>query len=418
MNTFKLSNGLPVNLISDTKFKTCAISLNFSTKLCDENVTYNSLIPSVLKRGCKKYPDTLSLNRQLDKLYGAHFIYDISKIADNQIVTFIFSTVSDNFSGSDKPFKSLIDLIYEIIYNPLVNDNAFNESFVSREKENLALLIDGIKNDKKEYAKKRLIEEMFEGSPYSTFEYGITEKLNEINHENLYTYYKNTFLKSILNITVTGSYNENEVMKQLENVFSGVDVNSFKDESEFAIAKDTVKVVIEDSDVSQSKLVIGYNTSIRRNDELYFAMLLFNNLFGASPHSKLFLNVREKLSLAYYASSGYNSFKGFLLVSSGINASNYEKALNEIDNQLNEMKAGNFTEDDIMYSKLALINTYRSTKDNLGSLLNYYSTQPFINDKLNLDETIKKINMVTKEDIIKASNTIIKDTVYLLKGCE
>jgi predicted Zn-dependent peptidase len=147
-------------------------------------------------------------------------------------------------------------------------------------------------------------------------------------------------------------------------------------------------------------------------------MMMFDNLFGGSVHSKLFLNVREKLSLAYYAASRYNSLKGFVMVDSGIETKNFELARNEIEHQLNEMKKGNFSDQDIEYSKLAIINSYNSAKDSLASLLNYYSSAPLMETIYEIDEIISHIQAVTKDEIIEAANTVKHCTTFLLKGRE
>ena len=412
----KLQNGITLQIINDKKFKTAAISVNFINKLSKETATINALLPYVLKRGCEKIPETLELNRYLDELYASKISCNVSKSGDNQIISLTGITVSDIYAKNDAPFSKLIQLIYDIIYNPYLPDGKFDSLYIEREKENMKLFIESIKNDKREYARKRVIEEMFENSPYSLYAYGDVESLSKITSEELYSFYETNFKNSIVNIVVAGAVNETAVLTQLSELFGNRNSNIEMNQIKTSAIRNEVKTVTEPTDVTQSKLAIGYKTEITRNHPLYFGMLLFDNLFGGSVHSKLFLNVREKLSLAYYASSRYNSYKGFLVVDSGIETKNYEKAKNEINKQLDEMKKGNFTDKDIEFTKLALTNNYKSAKDSLSSLLNYCSSTQLVEKFIEIDEAIEMINKTSREEIISAAQSVKPDTIYLLKG--
>ena len=411
-----LKNGIQLQIINDTKFKTSAISVNFIKKLDKSTATINALLPYVLKRGCKEFPDTMELNRYLDELYGSKISCNVTKSGDNQIISLTGVTVSDIYAQKQKPFNKLAKLIYEIIYNPYLCDGEFNSVYVEREKENMKLFIEGIKNDKREYARKRVVEEMFDNSVYGLYAYGDTDTLAKITSNDLIKYYKNVFLSTIANIVVTGAVDEDEIANTISALFENVNTSNDYTNIYAVSSRNEEKTVIEPSEVNQSKLAIGYITEITRNHPNYFGMLLFDNLFGGSVHSKLFLNVREKLSLAYYAASRYNSYKGYLLVDSGIETKNYEKAKSEIEKQLNEMKSGNFSDKDIEYTKLALINNYKSAKDSLSALLNYYSTSILVDNFMEIDEAIEKIKNTTKADITAAAQTVEIDTIYLLKG--
>ena len=179
-----------------------------------------------------------------------------------------------------------------------------------------------------------------------------------------------------------------------------------------------IKYVLEDANITQGKLTIGMRTNVTIDSPLYYAMTIMNNLYGGSVHSKLFLNVREKMSLAYYAGSMYDSYKGLILVSSGIEFKNYDVAINEIFNQLEDIKKANFTDKDIEFSKLAITNAYNSARDSAVAMENFYSSQTLTGRFLTIEEMINNINNVTKDDIIKASKTVVPDTVFFLKGSE
>jgi predicted Zn-dependent peptidase len=421
MNTTShtLRNGVSVHFINDTKFKTTTLSVNFTRPLSRKEVTFNSLLPAVLRRGCKSYPETRKLNIYLDELYDAVCEYTISKKGDAQVISFIFKTVANRFAPELKPFEKLTTLAGEILFNPLAQDNSFSSEYTAREKENLKQLIESIVNDKREYAKKRLIESMYEGEAYGIFEYGYTSYLNSINEKNLYEHYAQFIHTSHIDIIVTGPCNEDEVMENLGNIFGGLNISPIPyPEITAGKEKQNISYVTDEESVTQGKLTIGFRTPVTIKSDEYYATMVMNNLFGGATHSKLFMNVREKLSLAYYAGSGYNSFKGLVVVSCGIEFDKYEITLREVMNQLDEIKKGNITDEELEYSKLALANTYKSSADSAGALDGLYLSQILSGKAMNTDELIKNINAVTKAEVANAASMLTADTVYFLKGRE
>ena len=412
-----IKSGINLYFVKDDKFKTTALTVSFLRPLCKEEVTKNSLIPALVRRGCEKYPDTKDLNRYLDSLYGAEFTAGVRKKGEVQMITFKFKTVADRYAEDVMPFLKLISLMEEAIFHPLCENGGFNEEYTKREKENLKQTIESIVNDKKEYAKKRLIEEMYKDSPYGIFEYGYCEDLDEIDSKNLFEHYTEVLKTSNINIFVTGSFDEKEVEQRLNEVFENIEINPATLKStEPDIINESVATIEEEAPVTQGKLSIGFKTNVTSDSDLYIPMLLANNLYGGSVHSKLFLNVREKMSLAYYAGSSYSSFKGFLNVNCGIEFDKYEITVKEVLNQLEEMKKGNFTEEELNFSKLAIITTYNSLSDSMAATEDFYNSQTIMNKKLSIDEYIEKINSATKEDVVEASKKIIPDTVFFLKG--
>ena len=301
--------------------------------------------------------------------------------------------------------------LFEKIKNAL-----FEEEYVETEKKNLKELIESVRNDKREYAKKRLIEEMYKNEDYGIFEYGYTEDLEKINERNLYDYYKNFINTSPLKIIICGNFDEEKSLKTANNIFTFPESEFDMHKITHGTFKATTVSVTETADITQGKLAIGYRTEITKDHNLYFPMLVLNNLFGGSPHSKLFLNVREKLSLAYYAGSGYNSYKGLIIVNCGIEFDKYSLTVKEIDNQLNDILLGNISEDEINFSKAALTTAYSAIKDNLGSQISFYMSQVIGKNIFTVSDYINGINRVTKDDIILAAKTIKPDTIYFLKG--
>lgn len=418
LQTYKLNNGINVHYIAADKFKNVNFTVNITVPLKRPDVTFNALLPAVLRRGCKMIPETRKLNIYLDELYGSNISYAVKKRGDYQVIVLNFNTIADKYAPDTKPFEKLLSLSSEIIFNPLVTNNAFCEDYVAREKENLKQYIESIINDKREYAKLKLIQEMYKSETFGIFSNGYVDDLEQITSESLFEHYKKVISDAHWEFFVTGPVDIDYCKNYLEEHYNFHKNKFLYTPTQFGIYKNDINYISEKSDVTQGKLSIGLRTEINNYSPLYYAMIVMNNLYGGSVHSKLFLNVREKMSLAYYASSSYDSYKGLILINSGIEFDKYEIALQEIFKQLEDMKNGYFSDEDIKFSKLSIINAYNSIKDSAISMENFYSSQSFAQQPVTIDEFIEKINNVKKEDIIKAALTVKPDTVFFLKGRE
>lgn len=420
MQTINIKSGVNIHFIEGDRFKTSLLTFNFSRPLKNPEASYNALLPAVLRRGCNRYPKTSYLNTYLDDLYGATASYAVKKKGANQIISIRFSTICDSIVPDLKPFSKLCALAKQMIFNPyLPNDEYFDPEYVEREKINLIQFIESVINDKKEYAKKRLVEEMYKGETFGIFEFGNIEEIRKITAKDLYDYYKNLLKASTLDIFVSGKCDKEyitdiikEAFADIENTSSGYAKESFGKYSE------KVNYITESSDITQGKLSIGFKTDITAGHGLYYAMTVFNNLFGGSPHSKLFLNVREKLSLAYYANSGYDGHRGLVIVNCGIEFDKYEVTLSEVLKQLEEIKNGNISDDELTASLLAITGSYTAAKDSM-SVMEEFCYGGIVSGLNNsLEDSVKKINAVKKEDVIAAAKTVVPDTVFFLKGDE
>ena len=411
--------GITFYFLNDSKFKTASLKISFVRPLLKSEVTLNSLIPAIIRRGSEKHPDTKELNIYLDYLCGAEFTSGVRKKGENQLITFSYKTVSDKFFKEEKPFLQLIDLMEETLFNPLVADNGFKKEYVDREKENLDQMIKSVVNDKREYAKKRLIESMYDNCPYGLFEYGYSDDLKNINETNLFKHYLKVISESEIKVFVSGNFDKNEVLQKLTEIFGNKEVTpicvTFPEKDSY---KEKYDIITEEDDVTQGKLVIGFKTNVTTDSSLYFPMLVANNLFGGSVHSKLFTVVREKMSLAYYAGSSFSAFKGFIMANCGIETNNFDITLKEVINQLDQMKKGYFTEEELSFSILSLSSSYKSVTDSMASMEDFYVAQTLLPKGYTLEECIEGISKVTKEDVVKASNEIVPDTVFFLKGGE
>lgn len=410
-------NGVKVSLIPDNRLKTAAITVYISLPLKKETASQNAVWPAILMRGTSAHPETKDFNIYLEELFGASAGFRVEKQGANQVVSMRFKTVSDEYAIGE-PFTKLIRLCGEVLFNPLCENGAFRKSYTEREKQVQIQYIEGLSNDKRKYASSRLIQEMCKGEEYSIRACGEIDEIEKLDEKALYQGYLDAMKEGSISVYVTDHFDAEKIIPVLKEVFGKVSPN--KKKIRLPVVKEageTVNYVEEAAPVTQGKLSMGFRTSITRTKNEYYAMMLFNKLFGGSPYSKLFLNVREKLSLAYYASSMYSSLKGLVVVNSGIEFDKYEAAKNEILVQLEEMKKGNFTESDIEAAVLDIENSYKEISDYGEALSEYYSFLDCADINESPDEVVAKIKKVTKDEIIVAANTVKLDTVYFLSSC-
>lgn len=409
------TQGIRYHFIETKKFKTIHFVAKFKAPLQRDTITKRALIPYVLKEGTKSYPKRQLLRRKLDDLYGGMFFADGSKKGENHIITIRLELANPKFLPDNTAIlEEGIALFKELLFHPIADGKAFIPAIIEREKQTLKQKIQSLADDKMQYANLRLIEEMCKGEPYSIRVHGYEEDLNEVDHKGLYEYYQNMIKEDELDVYVVGDFNRRE-MEQTLSKYLQRDVHPMKKISlsgEKRISKQ--KEVIERQAVQQAKLHIGYRTNITFKDEEYPALHVFNGLFGGFPSSKLFMNVREKHSLAYYASSRMESHKGLLFVFSGIAPENYTKTKNIIREQFEAMKAGEFTEQALCEVKDLISNQLLETMDHPQGMVELLYQQVLADTEQDPKELIAKIKAVTKKDVIDAAKKIEEDTVYLL----
>lgn len=415
---FHIAEGVSLNFIDDKKYKTVSVSMFLSRKLSRSEVTKNSLLSSVLAQGTQNLPTAKDIDRYLKSLYGAAYSVSVQKKGDVQSIAFEFSSLNEKYSEKGI-IKKCFDMMFEFIFNPLTENGGFLKKYVDTEKANLETDIRALINDKREYADFRCVEEMCAGESAVIREIGYIEDLEEINEKNLYEHYKKIITSSPIDIFVVGDVDIDETVAYLKNAFDGVklDISPVKIEIDKKSAGE-IKYVDESLDVTQGKLSIGLRTGISPLDKDYWALVVGNSVFGSGAHSKLFNNVREKLSLAYYAYSRISRYNSIMLIGSGIEFENFKKAKKEIFFQLESVKKGDFTENDLFVAKQFIINRYKSYSDSPALLKDYYFGNILLGYDVSVDEAIKKVEEVTTEDIIYAFCKISTDTVYFLKGRE
>lgn len=359
------------------------------------------------------------ISKQMEEMYGASFDCGLEKIGDNQVLKFYIETVNDSYlpENTENILNKSIEKILEVVLNPYIENNGFKEEYVEQEKKNIKKIIEGKIDNKSRYAIDRCIEEMYKNEPYGLYKFGYIEDLDKIDRKNLYEYYKQLIKNSKIDIFVSGLIDEKieDLIVQNENV-KILQERKAKYNIPRTVQKQTEKenVVTESMEVSQGKLVIGLDVNLD-NPELRYDALLYNAILGGTANSKLFQNVREKANLAYVASSNYMRHKGNIFINCGIDIENYEKALNLIRKQMEEMKNGNFSEDDIINVKKGIIDTIKTLKDEQDTQISYYFSQELCDENVTIDEYITKVEKVTKEDIINIANKISINTIYFLK---
>lgn len=415
----KIKEGITLHIIKTKKFKTNLLAVYLTMPLNKETVTLDALIPAVLKRGTAIMQTSDEISKKLEEMYGASFDCGIDKIGDNQVLKFYIESINNDYLPVNEDLlKQSIEKILEIIFNPLLENGKFKEEYVNSEKENLKQIIEGKIDNKAQYAFTRCIEEMYKNKPYGLYKYGYVEDLENIDAQKLYNQYSNLINNCKVDIFVSGNVQDNvlNVVKENENIQKLSERKAqFITNGEKANVSNEIKTIEEKMDISQGKLVIGLDIGEDTKESRYVATV-YNAILGGTPTSKMFQNVREKASLAYTASSSYLKHKNNIFIRCGIEVANYEKAVEIIKQQLEEMKNGNFTDEEINSAKTNIIATIKSIPDEQDTEITYYFGQELSEIKMNFEEYENSVNLVTKQNIIDFASKVKINTIYFLRG--
>ena len=392
------------NIIKTDGFKTNLYAIFLTVPMNKENVTINSLVPAVLRRGTKKYPNQLEINKKLEEMYGASFNCGVDKMGDYQVLKFYMEVLSNKYLPEK---QNAVEFLKELVFNPLVENDGFNKEYVKQEKENIKKIIESRQDNKAKYALDRCIEEMFEGEIYGIYKFGNIEDLSKINEKNLYEQYKKLIKEARIDCFSCG--------EEVEKIELPIERNK-QDEFKCELEKHNIKnkEIKEPMDVTQGKLIIGLQVPEGPKN----VISVYNTILGGGANSKLFQNVREKASLAYSASSSYIRRKNTIFIKTGIETENYEKALDIIKKQLEEIKNGNITDDEFESGKQLIISNLKLIPESQEDLIAYYFDQKLYNENLKLEDYIANIEKVTKQDVINLAKEVKLDTIYFLCGKE
>lgn len=419
----EIKKGIKLHSIQTNKFKTNLISVFITTPLVRENVTKNALIPAILRRGTKNMLTQEQISKKLEEMYGAEFDCGVEKTGDNQVIKFYLESLNDKFLPEKEDLlNKSIDVLLEIILNPLVEKEMFKNEYLESEKSNLKQLIEAKIDNKDLYAFEKCTEKMYEGKPYSLYKYGFAEDLDKIEGKDIYNYYKNLIDTAKIDIFVSGEFNEKEIIDML---IKNENINKLKErlpnniinkeETEIKEEINKPKIVEDIMDVTQGKLVIGMEIKNMKKDERFVATL-YNTILGDSANSKMFQNVREKAHLAYSARSTYVRPKNDIFIRCGIEIDNYEKALNIIKEQLEDMKNGNFSRDDINNAKKYIISAVNSVDEEQDTEITYYLGQELAASECTLENYKENVEKVTKEQIQDLASRTQINTIYFLRN--
>ena len=336
---------------------------------------------------------------------------------DNQTIKFYLESINDEFlPQKEELLKRSFDILFDIAFNPLVENGKFKEEYVKGEKENLKQIIEGKIDNKGAYAMERCIEEMYKNKAYGLYKYGYIEDLENITSEELYNYYKEVIKTCKIDIFVSGILPKDieKTVKENENI-SKLQERKIKLNEEQKDINNEEKTVEESMDVTQGKLVLGLDVTSNMENLSYITMC-YNTILGGGANSKMFQNVREKASLAYTVGSNYLKRKQNIIIRAGIEIQNYEKALEIIKKQLEDMKNGNFTEEDIQNAKNLIIATIENIPEEQDTEISYYFGQELAGTNISTKEYEEKIQSVTKDQIIEVAKSVKLNTVYFLRN--
>lgn len=420
-NKIELKEGINLHIIGTNKFKTNLLAVFLTTPLNRENVTKNALIPMVLRRGSSKLSNLEEISNKLDEMYGADFNCGVDKTGDNHVLKFYMESINNNFLPEqenilEESMKALLD----IVFNPLMENDSLKKEYVESEKENLKQIILGKIDNKSKYAYERCIEEMYKDKPFGLYKYGYVEDLENINAENLYEYYKKMISECKIDIFISGEIDEGEkqIVMENENIKKLNERQPiYNKKSQKADNTEQERIIEEKMDVSQGKLVIGLDVEKHDKDSKYSA-LIYNAILGGTANSKMFQNVREKAHLAYVAGSNYIRHKNNVFIRCGIEIEDYKKALDLIKVQIEDMKKGDFTEEDIKNAKASIIETIKSIPEEQDSEMMYYFGQEISEHKMEYSEYEENVQKVEKQNVIDIANSIRINTIYFLTAIE
>lgn len=418
--TQEIKKGIQAHVIETNKFKTNLFAMFLTVPLNRENITQNALIPAVLRRGTEMLKSQEEISIELENMYGATLDCGVEKTGDNQVLKFYLETLNDNFlPNKENLSKKAIELLLDVIFNPLTENNHFKKEYVDSEKKTIKRLIDGRIDNKDMYAYTRCIEEMYKNEPYGLYKYGYIEDLENINEENLYTDYQNLLSIAKIDFFASGELQTDSVISIIEEN-QNIQKLQEREDTHIVNTEDTekkkevqIQTIQDVKDVTQGKLVIGLDIDYYKKDSRY-AMCIYNVILGESATSKMFQNVREKAGLAYSARSTYVRQKNNIFIRAGIEIKNYSKALEIIKEQLEDMKNGKFSDEEIDNAKKYMTSGIKTVQDEQDSEITYYMGQELSKTLLTFEEYMDKINSVTREEILEIAKNIHINTIYFL----
>lgn len=415
----KLADNVYFNEISVDRFKTMRLTAIALLPLEAESASDFALLTQVLTRSCEDYPDFTALSKKLSTLYGASLSAGVRKVGESLALTFSIAGIDDRYAlGDDVVSEELAALLLGVLFKPNFKDGIFVSEEVEQERRQLLDLADSEFNDKRVYANSRLIGTMCKNEAYGIKRYGTRENILASTPESLFVAWQRMLKGARFEIFFTGGAQSDKAKSIFKEKFSEIARTPESFKTEIIPEALTVNRVTEKMEIAQAKMLMGFRTNCSTGDESAFAMRLMNVILGSGTRSKFFLNIREKQSLCYYCFSRYNRFKGILTVESGVESLNTERTVEAVLTELEEVKKGNFTDEDLRLAKLSVASDFVSICDTVTGNEEWFVSQIADPEFLTVEETTEKFNKVTRQQIIEAANKLTLDTVYILTGKE
>ena len=416
-----ISNGVEGLYIKNDRFNTTLLSFNFYLPLKKETVAENALLPFILTTCSKQYPDFSALNYKLAKLYGATLNASTEKFGDCQLLQINISVVNDRFTFENESLLvEAASLLTDLIFNPNCENSEFLEADLKREKRKAIEHIKSEISEKRIYAKNRLISEMFKDDCFGVQKCGTIEDVEKITGKSLYLAWQRMLRESFIRIQVVSSSKPPKFFENLAEKFDSLDRQNITNTHLCKPTAPAIKPnhITETMEIAQGKLVMGFSSDMYGDDDVSLPLMVASDIFGGGPYSRLFTNVREKLSLCYYCSSSAMRQKGLLTVDSGVEKKNAEKAEKEILNQLEIVKNGKFSDFEFESSIKSISDSLNSYNDSQSAINKWYIMK-INNEQLYSPEDIaEKLKLITREDVIYAAKGIKLHTVYKLLPTE
>lgn len=416
---FELASGVKLFVRPTEQFKTINISFKWKQPLTVEKASIRAVLANILQFSNEVYPTNAAFRKRLDDLYGTVLYFDTTKKGSHHIFSLNAETVNDAYLSNEKIVDEVFSLLHTVIFKPNLANGKFDESIVKREKEQVIERIQSMYDDKTRYAQQRLLENIRPNSPASITSNGTVEAVKVITNDQLIDMHHDLLTKDELSIYVVGDVNVQDIKEKMQSYFSFAD-RTEKIEKAIDAPNETnnKKFLHEIQDMKQGKLHIAYQTPINFFSEEFPVMQLTNGILGGFSHSKIFMNVREKESMAYYASSSYSSLYGLIFVLAGIDSNLQEKAVALIDEQLKALQAGDISDLELNQTKSMLTNQLKEALDSARAQIDIYDQYKELNASFTVENWVEKWKHVTKEQIQQMALTIEKEFVYFLSGKE
>ena len=416
MTMQNIAEGIRFCSVKTDKFKTCRVNISLAMPL-DKNASARAILPFMFSRRCAKYPDYTSLNRVLDELYGAAVSAGVLKRGEAQIISFSMSAIDDRFAlDGDKVALECTKLLADMIFDPLTEGESFPEDIIEQEKRLLVEAIENEQNDKRRYAMLRCEQLMFADEAYGINRFGSVEDVKALTPDVVYAAWRDVLQKATVQITMVSSMDPQPIVDLIREKFSEIERHPVEIKTLFVSGLPKPEYISESMPLKQGKLVMGFRTGMRSEDDMMPAMKVAVDIFGGGTYSKLFSVVREKMSLCYYCSAALFNSKGIVMVQSGIEDTNEEKAKNEIINQLRLTAEGEFTDEDFSSSIKSLTDSILGNSDTPEEITAWYASQ-ILRNELKAPETYaKEIGNVDRAEVVRAAKTIMLDTIFMLKS--